>query len=233
MKAKFSAADKMILPGYLKLKPEKFELADVSIHNADMSQCYPITVLVLLLFIASACNTATNAKFLGATSLEKTPTPTPTPKKSPGKSAGDYEQALKDYRDKNFDKAAQGFKEVIASDPKHTDAHFYLGSIYFDKQEYETSLPHFEQALKFDNKSVKKMLALGENQRVLKKFDVAVVQFQKSIGFEPKNPNGYFGLGQTYVGLNNKIAARQQLQKLAELDQEMADKLKKQIDAMK
>ena len=72
-------------------------------------------------------------------------------------------------------------------------------------------------------------MALGENQRVLKQFDKAAVQYGKVIGFEPNNAKAYYGLGMTYVGLNNKIAARQQLQKLQPLDKDLAKKLADQI----
>ena len=75
-------------------------------------------------------------------------------------------------------------------------------------------------------------MALGENQRTLKQFDRAIVQYQKVIGFDPNNANAYYALGLNYIGLNNKIAARQQLQKLEPLNKSLADKLSKEIDKM-
>ena len=76
-------------------------------------------------------------------------------------------------------------------------------------------------------------MALGENQRQLKQYDTAIVQFQKVIGFEPNNANAYYGLGLTYVGLKNSIAASQQVRKLEPLDKALAEKLSKEIEAMK
>ena len=76
-------------------------------------------------------------------------------------------------------------------------------------------------------------MAWGENQRALKQFDRAIVQFQKVIGFDPNNANAYYALGLTYIGLNNGIAARQQLQKLEPLNKSLAEKLSKEIDGLK
>jgi tetratricopeptide (TPR) repeat protein len=196
---------------------------------------------VLLLFSVSACykapisNTSRSATTPAATAAptaEKSASPVPSAQTSPTKS-GNYEQALNDYNSKNFEKAETGFKEVLSAEPNHADAHYYLGNIYYNRKEYETSLPHFEQAAKIDFKSVDKLMAWGENQRALKQYDRAIVQYQKVIGFEPNNANAYYALGLTYIGLNNSIAARQQLKKLEPLNKTLAEKLSKEIDGMK
>ena len=197
---------------------------------------------VLLLFSVSACykaptsNTSRSSTTPPATTAaptaEKSASVTPATQNSPAKS-GNYEQALNDYNSKNFDKAEAGFKEVLSSEPNNSNAHYYLGNIYYNRKDYETSLPHLEQAAKIDFKSVEKLMAWGENQRALKQFDRAIVQFQKVIGFDPNNANAYYALGLTYIGLNNKIGARQQLQKLEPLNKTLAEKLSKEIDGMK
>ena len=102
-------------------------------------------------------------------------------------------------------------------------------NIYYEQKNYDTSLPYLEQAVKTNFKSPEMLYALAENQRTLKQFDKAIVQYGKVIGFEPNNANAYYGLGMTYVGLNNKIAARQQVQKLQPLDKDLAKKLADQI----
>ena len=210
-------------------------------HNAQMNKIKLFVPFVLLLFSVSACykaptsNTSRSSTTPAATvapTTEKSASPVPSAQNSPNKS-GNYEQALNDYNAKNYDKAETGFKEVIQSEPKNADAHYYLGNIYYNRKDYETSLPHFEQAAKIDFKSVDKLMAWGENQRALKQFDRAIVQYQKVIGFDPNNANAYYGLGLTYIGLNNKIAARQQLQKLEPLNKALADKLSKEIDGLK
>jgi tetratricopeptide (TPR) repeat protein len=192
--------------------------------------------------IASSCYNAPTANSSRASTTtpertsapvaEKSAQPSPSAQNSPPK-GGNFEQALKDYNAKNFDKAETGFKEVLQSEPNNADAHYYLGNIYYNRKAYNESLPHFDQAAKIDYKSVEKLLALGENQRALKQFDRAIVQYQKAAGFDPNNANAYYGMGLTYIGLNNKIGARQQLQKLEPLNKALAEKLAKEIEGLK
>jgi TolA-binding protein len=195
-----------------------------------------------VLLVVSGCYKAPtpNSSRTSTTTTTTTTTATATPaanksatpkvENSPG---GIYQQARSDYDAKNFDKAEAGFKEVLQMEPNHADANFYLGNIYYNQKKYDASLPFFLQASKSDGKSVEKLMALGENQRALKQYETAIVQFQKVIGFEPSNANAYYGLGLTYIGLNNKIGARQQLQKLEPLNKSLAEKLSKEIDGMK
>ncbi|HEY0459411.1 MAG TPA: tetratricopeptide repeat protein [Pyrinomonadaceae bacterium] len=204
---------------------------------------FAVPASLLVLFTAAACYKAPSANTqrtstptttaTAAPAAEKSVQPSPSSAQNSPAGAGNYEQALSDYNAKNFEKAETGFKEVVASDANHANAHYYLGNIYYNRRDYETSLPHFEQAAKIDFKSVDKLMALGENQRALKQFDRAIVQYQKVIGFAPDNANAYYALGLTYIGLNNKIAARQQLQKLEPLNKSLADKLLKEIDGLK
>jgi TolA-binding protein len=194
--------------------------------------------LICLCLILPSCYKSPSANTTRTSRTPEQSSPTadksvqPTAQTSPTKN-GNYQQALNDYNSKNFDKAETGFKEVLTSEPNNADAHFYLGNIYYNRKDYETSLPHYEQAAKTDFKSPEKLMALGENQRTLKQFDRAIVQYSKVMGFEPNNANAYYGLGMTYIGLNNKIAARQQLQKLEPLNKDLAAKLSKEIDGLK
>ena len=194
--------------------------------------------LICLCLILPSCYKSPSANTTRTSRTPEQSSPTadksvqPTTQTSPTKS-GNYQQALNDYNSKNFDKAEAGFKEVLIAEPNNADAHFYLGNIYYNRKDYESSLPHFEKAAKIDYKSVEKLMALGDNQRILGKFDVAIVQYYKVTGFDPNNANAYYGAGMTYIGLNNKIAARQQLQKLEPLNKDLAAKLSKEIDGLK
>lgn len=198
-------------------------------------------LLISLLCVASACYKAPTANTSRTSPTDpSTPAPaaetsvTPAPSEPPRlPTPGKYGQALADYRAQRYDEAEAGFKEAIADAPKNADAHYYLGNIYYNRKEYEKSLPHFEEAAKIDFNRVEKLMALGENQRALKQYDRAIVQYQKVIGFAPDNANAFYALGLTYIGLNNSIAASQQLQKLKPLNPALADKLSKEIDAMK
>ena len=130
---------------------------------------------------------------------------------------------------KKDDEAIPAFKEAIRIKPDYAEANFSLGNIYYGRKSYDTSLPYLDQAAKTNYKSAEMLMALGDNQRMLKQFNKAIVQYGKVIGFEPENANAYYALGLTYIGLNNKIGARQQVRKLDELDKTLAKKLTDQI----
>jgi len=130
---------------------------------------------------------------------------------------------------KKDDDAVKAYKAAIAIKPEHADANFGAGSIYYRKKSYDAALPYLDQAAKTDYKSPKTLMALADDQRMLKMFDRAIVQYGKVIGFEPNNAEAYYGLGLTYIGLNNKIAAGQQVRKLEPLNKELAKKLADQI----
>jgi tetratricopeptide (TPR) repeat protein len=130
---------------------------------------------------------------------------------------------------KRDDDAVGSFKEAVRLKPDHADANFELGNIYFVRKNYGSSLPYFEQAAKVKYTSPEMLMALAENQRLLKQYDRAIVQYGKVIGFEPNNAYAYYGLGLTYIGLNNRIAAQQQVRKLESLNKELAKKLAEQL----
>ena len=132
----------------------------------------------------------------------------------------------KSYRAlKKDDDAIAVFQEALELKADHAEANFYLGNIYYDRSDYQASLPFFEQAVKSKNNSSEYLMALGDNQRMLKQYDRAIVQYGRVIGFEPNNAKAYYNLGLTYIGLNNKIGATQQARKLESLDKELAKKL--------
>ena len=131
---------------------------------------------------------------------------------------------------KKDDEAVKAYKAAIVIKPEHAEANLSAGLLEHKRKNYQAAESFLEQAAKTDYKNPKTLMALGDNQRMLRMFDRAIVQYGKVIGFEPSNAEAYYGLGLTYIGLNNKIGARQQLQKLEPLNKELAKKLSDQID---
>jgi tetratricopeptide (TPR) repeat protein len=191
------------------------------------------SVLISSIIFSASCFKPTEVSPSRTTSTPAQTTPTTdqnTPiSDSPTTSKSSYEQAFKDYQAKNYDKAESGFKDVISENPKNADAHFYLGKIYVERKDYQTSLPYLQEAVKL-NENPDKLMALGDSYFELKKYDVAIVQYLKVSNYEPNNANAYYKMGLTYVGLKNSIAASQQLRKLEPLNKDLADKLRKEID---
>jgi tetratricopeptide (TPR) repeat protein len=151
-------------------------------------------------------------------------------KMSPQKYEGHFYLGSANYELKKTDEAIVSLKEAIRLKPNSSEAHFALGRIYYEREEYETSLPLVETSHKLNRKWTAPMILLGDNYRMLGRLKSAIVPYQSAIGFDEKNPQARLGLGLTYVELNNKIAARQQLVKLQTLDKTLAEQLKTAID---
>jgi predicted Zn-dependent protease len=148
---------------------------------------------------------------------------------TPEKRIATFDDALAAYKSKDLDRAEAGFKELAAAEPKNADAHFYLGKIRTDRNDAAGSIGHFREASRLDPKSVEKLMALGDAYFAVKQFDVAIVHYGKVPGFEPENADAYYKMGRTYIALGNKIAVRQQIRKLEQVNKAMADKLSKEL----
>lgn len=128
--------------------------------------------------------------------------------------------------------AAPAFKQAIESKPDFAEAHYELGKIYFDQKDYQRSLPYLKNANKYNTKWPDALVLLGDNYRMLNQLNYAAVPYGKAIGFDENRADAYFGLGMTYVGIGNKVAARQQLRKLEPLNAKLAEQLRDSIDKM-
>ena len=133
---------------------------------------------------------------------------------------------------KEDDKAIAAFKEAVKIKPEHADANFELGNIYFGRKEYETAQPFYQQAVKTNFKDPVMLMALGDNYSALKKDDFAIVQYQKVVEFDKTNSDAMYKSGLAYISMGNKIAARQQAQRLEPVDAQKAKKLLELIDKM-
>ncbi|MFW5967008.1 MAG: tetratricopeptide repeat protein [Persicimonas sp.] len=66
------------------------------------------------------------------------------------------------YLDKNFEQAATVLRGVVALDPEQSYAHFLLGEIAFQRQDYETAFEALETAHALDDTHADTMYRLGE-----------------------------------------------------------------------
>ncbi len=134
---------------------------------------------------------------------------------------------------KKDDEAIAAFKEVLKIKREHADANFELGNIYNSRKDYETASPFYQMAVKTNFKDPKMIMALGDNYSALKKDDYAIVQYLKVNEFDKTNADAMYKTGLAYISLDNKIAARQALQRLEPIDAAKAKKLSELIDKMK
>ena len=133
---------------------------------------------------------------------------------------------------KKDDEAIAAFKEAVKIKPEHANANFELGTIYYGRKEYETASPFYAQAVKTNFKDPSMLMAFGDNYSALKKQDYAIVQYQKVLEFDKTNAEAMYKAGLAYIEMDNKIAARQQAQRLEPIDAAKAKKLMELVDKM-
>ena len=126
-------------------------------------------------------------------------------------------------------KAVGAYQKAIEIKPDYAEANYELGRIYFDKKDFETSLPYMQKAAKVKYTSAEYLVALGDNYRALNRCNYAMPPYGNSLGFDDKNPAAYYGMGLCYIELKNKIAAASQIRPLEKLDKNLAKKLADKI----
>ncbi|CAN5346172.1 hypothetical protein BH10ACI1_BH10ACI1_17950 [soil metagenome] len=133
---------------------------------------------------------------------------------------------------KKDEEAILAFKEAIKIKPEHAESNFELGNIYYGRKNYDTALPFYQQAVKTNFKDPVMLMALGDNYSAMKKNDFAIVQYLKVVEFDKTNSDAMYKTGLAYISMNNKIAARQQAQRLEPVDAARAKKLLDMIEKM-
>lgn len=101
----------------------------------------------------------------------------------------------------SLQKAYIEFQKTIQLDPKHRDAHYALGHIYFQQESYEEATQSFQKALSIDPDYSEAHNYLGRVYSLQGAYDQAVASYRKALSnlqYEtPEKP--YWNLGLIYV----------------------------------
>lgn len=178
-----------------------------------------LSLACLVFFVGCYQKSATNSQVKTAPTAAAS---SPVAEKSPAPAVAET------VKTDNGDELSQA-RKAVESKPDDAEANYKLGKIYYDRKDYEKSLPFIQKASKIKFTSVEYLLALGDNYRELKKCDYAMVPYGKVPGFDEKNTAAYYGMGLCYIELNNRIAASQQVRNLEKYDKALAKKLADQI----
>tara|TARA_R110002050_G_scaffold253787_3_gene392035 strand:- start:1368 stop:4364 length:2997 start_codon:yes stop_codon:yes gene_type:complete len=159
--------------------------------------------------------------------------------------SGDYEGAIKEFRQylritnsenlvsqayanlgdsyrqtNQLDKAADTYQTIVdefPNDEQAPSALTILGTLYFDKGEFETSHRYYQQLL--DNAPRFKQeayIGMGNASLALKKNTVAKTEYENALKVNPNNAAASVGLGKVAVAEGNYDEARGKLAPIAE-----------------
>lgn len=76
---------------------------------------------------------------------------------------------------------------VIAHDPLNAEEHADLASVYEENGEFDIAIKEGEEALKYDPKNLKAIMALGNSHLVKKEYYKAEKYYKKALKIEPGN----------------------------------------------
>ncbi len=115
-----------------------------------------------------------------------------------------FAKAMEYLRTRNFDKAADIFREILDEDPEDENAMWYLASIYEEKGDWDNAAQMFQ--MMYDTKIFPEDVSLSEVHRRLArayfnagKIVQAFLEFKKIYYADPMDPWAPFYLGRMYA----------------------------------
>lgn len=89
----------------------------------------------------------------------------------------------------------QGWRNILASDPKNLRANIELGNRLYDAGRYPDSIPYYQQAFTLDPKNVNVSTDLATALYYAGRPDDALAQFEKSLSIDPRHGQTLFNVG--------------------------------------
>lgn len=89
----------------------------------------------------------------------------------------------------------QGWRNILASDPKNLRANVELANRLYDAGRYGDALPYYQQAFTIDSKNVNVSTDLATALYYAGRADEALAQFERSLAIDPKHGQTLFNLG--------------------------------------
>jgi tetratricopeptide (TPR) repeat protein len=110
-----------------------------------------------------------------------------------------FNGALKNLKDKNLDKAAAGFKDVIAKDPKDYVAWTELGTIYFKQDNLNDAEACYFKAIEQKKDYFVALLNLGKLYVAKKQPDNAIMVLSNAVKVNAGSADAQHFLGESYL----------------------------------
>lgn len=142
---------------------------------------------------------------------------------------------LADLYDRNglYAEEVEALNKVIELRPDMGYAYLKLGTAYSRLQSPDRAIEAFNRAIKFmpDNPVLYNNLAMAYGKKGMR--DAEIKALRKAISLRPNYATATFNLGIAYLKAGNRSAALEQYRRLSEIDQGMAELLKKEIEGGK
>jgi len=89
----------------------------------------------------------------------------------------------------------QGWRNILATDPKNVRANVELANRLYDAGRYSEALPYYQQAIALEPKNVSVSTDYGTALYYAGRADEALAQFDKSLSIDPRHGQTLFNVG--------------------------------------
>jgi predicted Zn-dependent protease len=123
----------------------------------------------------------------------------------------DYDLGVAEYKNHQFDAAKLSLQTETGRHPGNAAAHFYLGEICAQNNEWQEAQQHYEQSIQSDDTRAAYYLGLGHALMALDKPDAALLNLLRALELDFSNVGLHFELAQAYKRLGRSEDARHEI----------------------
>ncbi|MCX8031269.1 MAG: tetratricopeptide repeat protein [Thermodesulfovibrionales bacterium] len=136
------------------------------------------------------------------------------------------DEAIRNQKQKKYDKAIEYYKKVISLKPDHVEALISLGICYFSLSKYKESIDAYQKALLYSGDYKHEILSkIATSYFGIGNYEKAIESYRKALELSPNNPEIHFSLGLAFYVNGKKEEAFQQYVSLRRLDLRLAEEL--------
>ena len=126
-------------------------------------------------------------------------------KKSPQTALFHYQKARVHWSLKEYDAAIDNLRASLSHDSNLTEAHLFLGQVYYRDREYRRATQHFNQVLESESNNALAMVGLAEIRLAQGNSSEAIEFYQRVISLQPRNMDYRFRLAYIYEVIQNDL----------------------------
>lgn len=108
-------------------------------------------------------------------------------------------------------------KELLEANPQDPKAHYRLGVVYAQNQEFQKAAEAFENATRYKKDFTQAYINAGSAYGSIQQYHKALDNLNKALSLEKNNPNIHYNLAMVYSVLGRADAADQHLKQAKEL----------------
>lgn len=160
-----------------------------------------ICLIIFASLLVGACyqkGATDNSKPKITADKSSTPVAEKTGEKEIQPSKGDYNKALEFYNAKSYDKAVSEFEEVVKTDAKNQQAHFYLGKSHQALKKPDAAISAYKKAIEIKPDFAEANYELGSIYMNRKDYDASLPYLVKAAKINYTSPEYLVTLGDNY-----------------------------------